>query len=135
MIIIVYVDDCIIVGKSASKINSFVDSIKNGSEGFILTDEEDINKFLGIEIKEISKTKFELSQPYLIERIVKLLGLWDNEYSVNCNPKNTPVGKPLLNKDLHGKPRKKDWNYRTAVGMLTYLQGNTHPTFPWLSIN
>ena len=127
MIIIVYVDDCIIVGKSASEIDSFVESMKNGSEGFILTDEGDINKFLGIEIKEISKTKFELSQPYLIERLVKLLGLWDNEYSVNCNPKNTPVGKPLLNKDLDGKPRKKDWNYRTAVGMLTYLQSNTRP--------
>jgi hypothetical protein len=39
----------------------------------------------------------------------------------------TPVGKPLPNKVLEGKPRKKDWNYCTAIGILTYLQGNTHP--------
>ena len=35
-----------------------------------------------------------------------------------------PVGKPLLHKDISGKPRKETWNYRTAVGMMTYLQGN-----------
>jgi hypothetical protein len=38
-----------------------------------------------------------------------------------------PVGKPLLNKDLEGKLRKKDWKYCTAIVILTYLQGNTRP--------
>jgi hypothetical protein len=38
-----------------------------------------------------------------------------------------PVGKPLLNKDLEGKPLQKDWKYCTAIGILTYLQGNTRP--------
>ena len=38
-----------------------------------------------------------------------------------------PVDKPLLRKDLSGKPRKETWNYRTAVGMMTYLQGNSRP--------
>ena len=37
------------------------------------------------------------------------------------------MGKPVLHKDLEGKPRKLSWKYRTAVGMLTYLQGNTRP--------
>jgi hypothetical protein len=41
--------------------------------------------------------------------------------------KITSVGKPILNKDLEGKPRKKDWKYCTAIGMLIYLQGNTCP--------
>jgi hypothetical protein len=46
---------------------------------------------------------------------------------LKANTKVTPVGKPLLNKDLECKPRKKDWKYRTIIGMLTYLQGNTRP--------
>ena len=120
-------DDCIIVGNSMLNINTFVESMKNGSEGFILTDEGDINKFLGIEIKQITKNKFELSQPYLTERIVNLLGLENNEFGIDCKAKVTPVGKPLLNKDLAGKPRKLSWKYRTAVGMLTYLQNNSRP--------
>ncbi len=51
MIIITYVDDCIIVSNSMKVINTFVTSMKDGHEEYVLADEEDINKFLGIEIK------------------------------------------------------------------------------------
>jgi hypothetical protein len=34
--------------------------MKDGPIGYVLTDEGDINKFLGIEIEEIAKNKFEL---------------------------------------------------------------------------
>jgi len=33
----------------------------------------------------------------------------------------------LLNKDLDGVPRKYDWEYRGAIGMLTYLTGSVRP--------
>ena len=36
-------------------INDFIQSLKNGTEKFILTDEGDKNKFLGIEITHIVK--------------------------------------------------------------------------------
>jgi hypothetical protein len=48
MIIITYADDCIIVSDSMKDINTFVKSIKDGPEEYVLTDEGDINKFLGI---------------------------------------------------------------------------------------
>jgi hypothetical protein len=67
MIIITYVDDCIIISNSMKVINTFVTSMKDGPEEYVLTDEGDINKFLGIQIKEITRNKFELSQPFLIE--------------------------------------------------------------------
>jgi hypothetical protein len=75
---------------------------------YVLTDKGDTNKFVGIEIKEITKNKFKLSQTFLIEQIVKLLGLGQNEFDVHTNTKINPFGKPLLNIDLEGKPRKKD---------------------------
>jgi hypothetical protein len=127
MIIITYLDDCIIISDSMEDINTFIKSMKDSPEGYVLTDEGDINKFLGIEIKEISKNKFKLSQPFLIKQIVNLLGLGQNEFDVHTKTKITLVGTPLLNKDLEGKPHKKDWKYCTAIGMLTYLQGNTRP--------
>ncbi len=67
MIIITYVDDCIIINNSMKDINTFVKSMKDGPKGNVLTDEGDINKFLGIEIKEITGNKFKLSQPFVIE--------------------------------------------------------------------
>jgi hypothetical protein len=82
--------------------------MKDGPEGYVLTDEGDINKFFGIDIKEITKNNFESSQPFLIKGIVNLLGIGQNEFDVHTNTKITPVSKPLLNKDLEGKLRKKD---------------------------
>jgi hypothetical protein len=89
-------------------INTFIKSMKDGPKGYVLTDERDMNKFLGIEIKEITGNNFELSQPFLTKRIVNLLSLEQHEFDVQTKTKITPVGKPLLNRDLEGKPRKKD---------------------------
>ena len=71
MIVLVYVDDCIIVGEDMAEINKFVESMQNGPENFILTDEGDIDKFLGIEITRLGKQEFEISQPFLIDRILR----------------------------------------------------------------
>lgn len=109
------------------EIDELIESLMNGPEKFILTDEGSIDKFLGIDIKHLEGTRFELTQPFLIKRFINLLGLENNEFDVSTNSKAMPVGKPLLNKDLEGKPCKHKWSYRTAVGMLTYLQGNSRP--------
>ena len=61
MIILTYVDDCIIVVPSMANIDAFVASMKTGSEKFVLTDEGDINKFLGIEITHIDNKRFKIS--------------------------------------------------------------------------
>jgi hypothetical protein len=44
--LLVYVDNCIIVGLDMSKIEEFVVSMQNSPEIFILTDEGNIDKFL-----------------------------------------------------------------------------------------
>ena len=127
MMVLTYVDDCIIIGKSKPEIKSFIHSMQNGPEKFILTDEGDIDKFLGVEIIDRGNGEFEMKQPHLIDRIVQALGLKDNSFNCHVNGAKTPASTILLNRDLEGKPRKKDWNYRQLVGMLGYLQQNTRP--------
>ena len=61
MVILVYVDGCIIVSKAMGKIDEFVHSIQQGSMNFVLTDECSIDKVLGIEIKRLGKQEFEIS--------------------------------------------------------------------------
>ncbi len=82
-----------------------------------------IDKYLGINIKQINESSFELSQPFLIEQITCFLGIADGK----TNKWLTPVGKPLINKDTLGIPRKYDWEYCGAIGMLTYLTGSVRP--------
>ena len=65
MIILTYVDDCIIVGPSMDCIDSFVESMKTGKEKFVLKDEGYINKFVGIEITQLDDKRFKVSHPFL----------------------------------------------------------------------
>ena len=92
-----------------------------------MTNEGGINKFLRVEITQLDNKIFKISQPYLTDQIISFLDIDANDHNIETNEKSTPVGKPLLRKDLSGKLRKKTWNYRTAVGMMTYLQGNSRP--------
>jgi hypothetical protein len=127
MVLLTYVDDCIIISPSKDSINRLIASMQSGPENFDLTDEGDVNKFLGVEITRIDDRSFQLSQPFLIDRIVNFLGLCKNEFDIDANSSYTPVAKGLLHRDLLGKERKLSWKYRTAVGMLSYLQNTSRP--------
>jgi len=121
LIVLVYVDDCIVIGHTESHISSFITSLKNGSENFDFTEEGSLREYLGVEITQLDKSSFEMKQPYLIKKIVELLS---NDAS---NPRPTPALREPLGKDECGPERKYDWNYRSIIGMLNYLQGSMRP--------
>ena len=120
-VILVYVDDCIIISKDTKVIDRFVSSMMNGQEGFVLTDDGDLARFLGVEIKYKDDGSIHVTQPHLIQRILEACGIKESE----VNKRNTPAVKPLLHKNLSGLGRRHSWNYRSAVGMLGYLSGTT----------
>ena len=63
----------------------------------------------------------------MIDRIISFLNIDTDDFGLGTNSKSTPIGKPLLHKDLSGKHPKENWNYQTSVGMLLHLQGNSLP--------
>ena len=77
------------------------------AKNFVLTNEEDIKKFLGIETTQLDDNRFKISQPFMIDRIISYLNIDTNEYGMYTDNKSTPVEKPLLNKYILGKPRKE----------------------------
>ena len=122
-IIMVYVDDMIAISSKKEVLEELVENLRG--KDYILTDEGPLTKYLGVDVKYNKRGGFELAQPFLIERIINLLGVNANESNWNTRP--TPAVKPLLHKDTNGIPRNNSWNYRTAIGMLTYLQGTSRP--------
>jgi len=99
---------------------------------FILTDEGGIDKFLGIEIKNFEDGSFELSQPHLITKSFNYSGLIRTMSGSLAPTRDAPLrNKSSYTGIFEGAERKyaSEWNYRTAVGMLTYLQGNARPDF------
>lgn len=122
-IILVYVDDCIIFQqRGSSDADNLIRRLQEGEEKFVFTDDGNLEQYLGVDVKRKKNGSIELTQPHLIQRILDVLNI-----TPDVNPKPTPVVKPVLYKDLDGLMRKCNWNYRQAVGMLTYLQGTTRP--------
>ena len=124
MIILVYVDDCIIISKKAFVIQKFISSLKAGTEDFVFTEEGTMNSYLGVDIYSFPDKKgFTLSQPFLIDRVIQALNFDPKKTKIATN--NTPSGYPLLNKDENGPARKASWKYRGIIGMLGYLQNTS----------
>ena len=122
-IVLLYVDDCIIINKKGSKAaERLIASLARGHENFVFTDEGDLKQYLGVNVDKHSDGTMHLTQTHLIQRFLEVIGL-----DGDVNSKSTPAIKPLLWKDKLGLPRKHDWNYRQAVGMLTYMQGTSRP--------
>ena len=74
-----YVDDCIILCKHIYMVNSVIESLQNRNEDFGLTDGGSIDKYLGVKIEDIDENSFEMSQPFLVQRIIEFLSLDENK--------------------------------------------------------
>ena len=133
-ILLTYVDDCIVLSKKSETVDEIVESLKSGFDvdnpgkkfkhKYTLTNDGGIKNYLGVEVVKNEDKSIELKQKFLIERIIEAVGL-DKDMTNSSKP--TPVTKPLLHKDREGLQRKHQWNYRSLVGMLGYLQGSTRP--------
>ncbi len=123
MIILTYVDDCILISDKKEMLQQFIHSLANGIEKFEFTDEGSMDKYLGVEIEKLEGSEFVLRQPFLISRILEALNVVEGAY----NKRDVPVIGPLLSRDESGAKRKHDWGYRSAIGMLGYLQNSTRP--------
>eukprot|EP00957_Ditylum_brightwellii_P202520 15330529-Ditylum_brightwellii.AAC.1 len=121
--VLTYVDDVLIIDTIKQSISGFIKSLKEGDENLEFTEEGTMEYYLGVMIRRSGKKNgrcFELCQPYLIKKFVELVGL-----SESVGVRDTPVGLLLLHKDLKGQKMKQSWNYRSAVGMSSYIQGST----------
>jgi hypothetical protein len=67
MVLLIYLDDCIIISPLKESINRLILSMQSSPENFKLTDEGDVNKFWGVVITRLDDNSFELSQPFLID--------------------------------------------------------------------
>ena len=72
----------------------------------LLVDQGCIDKYLGLFlIRDIDSNTFEMSESFLIRRIHIFLSM----YKDKTKGRDTPVGKPFLNRDVDGAPRKHMW--------------------------
>ena len=83
MIIITYVDNCIVFGKSKNNINALLQSLKSN---FTLTNEGDVGAYLGIQVTR-EGPNYCMSRPAAIARVIDQLCYW---ISAPTTPLPTP---------------------------------------------
>ena len=112
-------DSCIILSRAKEDLE---ETLKGIGENFTMTDESNIETYLGIKIDHEPGFMI-MSQPNLINRIINAIPGMEKG-----NPKSTPMSPTLImTKDLNVKERQETWNYRSLIGMLNYLVNTTHP--------
>ena len=120
-VIIIYVDDCCIISPSEGEAMKIYKSLE--TNGFKVTDEGSMETYLGLQIDSHDDNSFTVSQPFLVERIIESVRGMSDARIV----KSPAVTTNILTKDLDGKKRNDDWNYRSLIGMLNYLVNCTQP--------
>jgi hypothetical protein len=64
-----------------------------------MTDEGDITDYLGVHVTKLDDGRIKLTQPHLINQIIK-----DVHFQSNTKPKTTPAASTkILNKDKQGQ--------------------------------
>lgn len=125
IVIAVYVDDIMVISNTDSNINDFITRL---SKSFTLREVTEINKFLGIEVKQESE-RIILSQRNYITKILNKFGMMD------CNPVKTPgaIGEDL--NDFATSPPVSKTEYQEALGSLMYLATGTRPDLAFAVCN
>jgi hypothetical protein len=119
-VFLVYVDDAILCGPSAKDIQEIITEL---GVIFDVTDEGEIDDYLGVKISRPDADTIVLTQPHLIQQILDDIGMKPN---TKTKDKAAP-SSTILRRDLNGEPFDEKWEYRSIVGKLNFLEKSTRP--------
>ena len=123
VLLVLYVDDAAIFLPNAAAINREIMSLK---QSFDLTDEGDLQDYLGTHLTKHPDGRIELQQKKTIDNCLELLGMGPASKNVKTHDMPAESSK-ILHADENGANWKHAWNYRAVVGCLNYLQAMTRP--------
>lgn len=134
-IILVYTDDCIILGRDQEIIDQLKETLHK-VDGFIHRDEGTLGDFLGVHLAMndcVDGTReLTMTQPGLIDSILTDVGLSPTASSDGSTIRSQPSTKSIpcntiLRTEPKAEPFSADWNYRSIIGKLNFLAQNTRP--------
>jgi hypothetical protein len=119
---VLYTDDSILAGPNETELDDILDKMRN--VGLDITVEGDISDFLGVNIDRKEDGTIHLTQPQLIESILKDLRL-DGDI---VKPLGTPaLASTILNSHLSSPSFDNNFHYRSVIGKLNYLEKCSRP--------
>ena len=124
---VLYTDDSLLAGPDKGEIDQIIKDLKKANLN--ITDEGDIQDFLGVNISMKKDGTVHLTQPHLIDQILGDLALAQD----NVKGKNIPaMSSKILTRDKKGKPFDGGFNYRSIIGKLNYLEKGTRSDIAYI---
>ena len=123
VVLLIYVDDCILMSTTDVAIDEVISLLRSSKQNFTIEDEGAVGDFLGVKIDCSDNGTITLTQPQLINLIIKNLNMKDN-----TKPRAIPAcSKKLLHKDAVGESIEATFHYRSVIGKLNFLEKSSYP--------
>ena len=119
-----YIDDCLLLSPKDELINQGINDLRTAEPRFNMENQGTVNDFLGIQVKHKKNGEIMLTQPQLIASILNDLHL-NKDNIITC--KTPCLSTVLLHKDPKGQPMTNEFNYRSVIGKLNFLEKLTRP--------
>ena len=121
MVYVLYTDDSILAGPDKQEID---ETIKLMNDKFDITVEGSLSDFLGINIDRRDDGTIHLTQPHLIDQLIKE----DLKFRENTNEKAIPMkSSELLSRHPDSPHHDDSFHYRSVIGKLNYLEKGSRP--------
>ena len=125
-IFLCYVDDGIFIHPDPREIDKAIKDLQNPQKAkakFVIEDQGSINDYLGINFEYLQDGRIKLSQPHLINQIIKETGIKQNA------TKPTPAAstKPLRRDEAAPPCEDPPFHYRRVIGKLNFLEKSSRP--------
>lgn len=129
--LLIYVDDGMLIGPNNDEIDAAILAMqqpvmskqKEVHRAFVMTDEGDLCDYLGVKVSTLPNGCIKLSQPHLIDQIIKDMG-----FNERTKSQPTPAASTInLQRDVNAEPYDEEWHYRSIIGKMNFLEKSTRP--------
>jgi hypothetical protein len=122
-----YVDDSVLIDPNKENIDKVFAKLQ--ALKYNITDEGQINDYIGIKIKWWTDGTIKLSQPHLINQVLDDLNLLhsptnNSKYKAKSQDNLAPTAV-ILGCNIDGEPHNQNWSYCSVIGNSTFLR-NLH---------
>ena len=125
---VLYTDDSILAGPSEKEIDQIIKDLRKAK--LDLTIEGDLQDFLGVNIEKKKDRTIHLTQPHLIDQILKDLRLDNDRVTTKTTPASSSV---LLSRHSMSHPHDDSFKYRSVIGKLNYLERGTSSSISFIT--
>ncbi len=123
-----YTDDSILAGPDKNEIDDIISDMKKAK--LDITEEGELEDFLGVNIERMADGTIHLTQPHLIDQILDDLRL-NNE---NVTTKNIPaLSSKILSRHSESEKFDGSFNYKSVIGKLNYLEKSTRSDISYIT--